>query len=238
MKKFFGLLLAGMLLVGPANAQDEVSVGISLDALSGYVWRGGVIGADNKAVLQPGIELGFGESGLTVGAWGSIFAQDRSVLDGADEVDIYADYSTSLGEGGLGISIGFTEYLFPNAGAGAKHSEEAYVGISLDHQLAPSVTFYYDFGLADAWYLVLSLGVDVPLGEEGGPALSLGASAAISDYGSKTGFNDVTASASVSFGSGGISIAPTVAVTFADKKVNPDTSFWFGVSIGFSPGGE
>ena len=240
MKKLFGILLAGMMLIGSANAQEDVSVGISLDGYSGYIWRGFVIGADDKAALQPGIELGFGESGLTVGGWGSFFVQDRSVLDGVDEVDLYADYSTTLSEdSGLGISIGFIEYLFPNGGAGSKHSEEAYVGLSVDHQLAPSLTFYYDFGLADAWYLVFSAGIDVPLGEEDGPALSLGGSVSMSDYGNKTGFSDATATASVSFGAGAISIAPTVGFSYADSKINADnSSFWGGISISFSPGAE
>ena len=240
MQKFFGILLAGLVLVGPANAQEGVSVGITLDGYSGYIWRGAILGADNKAVVQPGIELGFGESGLTIGAWGSFFAQDRSTLDQADEADIYIDYSTTLSEeSGVGISIGFTEYTFPSLSSGTKHTEEVYVGLSVDHENSPSVTFYYDFGTVDAWYLVFSAGIDVPLGEEDGPAWSLGGSVAISDYGGKTGFNDVTVTASISFGSGGVSISPTVGYSYADSSINPDnSSFWGGVSIGFSPGCE
>ena len=53
-------------------------------------------------------ELGFGESGLTVGAWGSWFVQDRERTKGVDEIDLYADFSTMLTEeSGVGISIGF-----------------------------------------------------------------------------------------------------------------------------------
>ncbi|MFT5369300.1 MAG: hypothetical protein ACI8V2_004275 [Candidatus Latescibacterota bacterium] len=240
MKKFLGVLMAGLLMVGVTSAQ-QTTVDVGLDALSGYVWRGGVLGADDKLVLQPSVGLTFGESGLSAGVWGSAFAQSRGALDGADEVDVFADYSTSLGEDSpLGISIGFIEYLFPNAGTGAKHSEEAYIGLSVDNPLAPSLTFYYDFGLADAWYLVLSGGTDVPLGDsEDGPALSIGASVAMSDYGNKTGFNDVTGTASISFPAGQFSITPKIGVTYGDDKVNADnTSFWFGVNIGIPLGGE
>lgn len=241
MKKFLGVLAAGLLMVGTVSAQENVSVDVGLDALSGYIFRGAVTGADDKLVLQPSIGLTFGESGLTAGVWGSIFTQSRSVLDQADEIDLWIDYSTSLGEDSpLGISVGFTEYYLPSLSAGTKNTEEAYIGLSVDHQLSPSLTFYYDFGTVDAWYLVLSGGTDVPLGEnEEGPALSIGASVAMSDYGNKTGFHDVTGTASIAFPAGQFSIAPTVGVSYADDKINADnTSFWGGVSIGISLGGE
>jgi len=240
MKKVLGILAAGLLMVGAVSAQ-ETTVDAGLDVLSGYVWRGGVIGADDKVVLQPSIGLTFGESGVSAGVWGSAFAQSRGALDGFDEVDVFVDYSTSLGEDSpLGISVGFTEYLFPNGGAGAKHSEEAYIGLSMDHAISPSLTFYYDFGLADAWYLVFAAGTDVPLGDsEDGPALSIGVSAAASDYGGKTGFNDITGTASVTFPAGQFSITPKVGLSYADDKVNIDnTSFWGGINIGISFGGE
>lgn len=240
MKKFLGILAAGLLMVGTVSAQ-ETTVDASLDVLSGYVWRGGVIGADDKVVVQPGIGLTFGESGLSAGVWGSAFLQSRSALDSTDEVDFFIDYSAPLGDDSpLSFSIGFTEYLFPNAGAGAKHSEEAYVGLSVDHSLSPSFTFYYDFGLVDAWYAVVSAGTDVPLGEdEDGPALSVGVSAAMSDYGGKTGFNDVTGTASITFPAGQFSITPKVGVTYADDKINIDnTSFYGGIGIGISLSGE
>lgn len=241
MKKLFGILLVGMLLVAPANAQEDVSFGITLDGYSGYIWRGAVVEADDKIALQPGIELGFGESGLTVGAWGSWFVQDRERTKGVDEIDLYADFSTMLTEeSGVGISIGFIEYVYPNGDAGEKHTEEAYVGFSLDNAIAPALTFYYDFNLFKTWYLALSAGIDVPLGSEDGPALSLGASVAMSNVedsdGKKTGFHDITMTASVGFDVGSISISPTIGFAYADARVNKDKStFWGGIGIGFSP---
>jgi uncharacterized protein (TIGR02001 family) len=243
MRKFLGVVVAGMLMVGTVSAQ-ETTVDVGLDALSGYIWRGGQIGPDDKLVLQPSIGLAFGESGLSAGAWGSGYVQSRSgvkKLKDVDEVDVFADYSTSLGEDSpLGISVGFIEYLFPNAGSGSKHSEEAYVGLSMDHAMAPSLTFYYDFGLTDGFYLVFAAGTDVPLGEaEDGPALSIGASVAMSDYGNKTGFNDVTGTASITFPAGQFSITPKIGVSYADDKVFADnTSIWGGVNISISLGSE
>ena len=240
MKKLFGILLVGMLLVAPANAQENVSFGITVDPMYGYIWRGQELGADDKIALQPGVELGFGESGLTVGAWGSWFVQNRGNLKDVDEIDLYADFSRTLSEDiGVGISIGFIEYVFPNGGDGATHSEEAYVGISLDNAIAPALTFYYDFGLTDSWYLALSAGVDVPLGSEDGPALSLGASVAASGdadaYGEKNGFNDLTVTASVGVPLGQISITPMVGFAIVDEGVNENNEIYGGISIGFSP---
>ena len=240
MKKWFGILLAGVLLFGSANAQEGVSFGITVDPMYGYIWRGQELGADDKIALQPGVELGFGESGLTVGAWGSWFVQDRNMLKGSDEIDLYADFSRTLSEEiGVGISIGFIEYVFPNGAPGNKHSEEAYVGISLDNAIAPALTFYYDFGLTESWYLALSAGVDVPLGAEDGPALSLGASVAASGdavvYGGKNGFNDLTVTASIALPLGQISITPMVGFAIVDEGVNQNNELYGGISIGFSP---
>jgi hypothetical protein len=243
MKKVLGVLAAGLLMVGAVSAQ-ETTVDAGLDALSGYIFRGAVLGADNKAVLQPSIGLTFGESGLSAGLWGSVFVQSRggaSALDQSDEVDFWVDYSTSLGEDSpLGISVGFTEYYTPSLNVGTKHTEEAYIGLSMDHAIAPSLTFYYDFGIYDSWYLVFAAGTDVPLGEsEDGPALSIGVSAAASDAGGKTGFNDLTGTASVTFPAGQFSITPKVGLSYADDKVNIDnTSFWGGINISMSFGGE
>ena len=114
------------------------------------------------------------------------------------------------------------------------------MGISLDNAIAPALTFYYDFNLFKTWYLALSAGIDVPLGSEDGPALSLGASVAMSNVedsdGKKTGFHDITMTASVGFDVGSISISPTVGFAYADARVNKDKSaFWGGIGIGFSP---
>ena len=245
MKKLCGILLAGIFLIAPANAQ--MSVGITLDSYTGYIWRGYVLGADDKIVAQPGIEVGFGETGLSLGAWGSWFVQDRvdetspdTQTQNVDELDFYADYSRSLSDDmGLGVSIGYIQYVFPSASEDSNLSQEAYIGLSLDNAISPAVTFYYDFGLVEAWYVSLSAGYDIPLGSEDGQVLSIGASAAMSNYAdetgeNKTGFNDLTVTASLSCNACAISIAPTLAFSYADTKINPDNrTIWGGVSIGF-----
>jgi len=243
MRKLFGILLAGLVFAGVARAQDsDVSVDFSVDGLSGYIWRGDILGADDKFVLQPALNLTLGESGLTAGAWGSIFAQKRSTLESKDEIDLWADYTTALGEDSpVSLSVGFIEYLFPNGASGEKHSEEAYVGLSLDNQLAPSVTFYYDFGLADDYYISVGVGPSLPLGEgDDAPSLDIGASVSFSGdfYGGSAGFNDVTLTVSISFAAGQLSITPMAGITIPDDGYAHVTTFWGGISIGFGPASE
>ena len=246
MKKLCGILLAGIFLIAPANAQ--MSVGVTLDSYTGYIWRGYVLGSDERIVAQPGIEVGFGETGLSIGAWGSWFVQDRindrnpdTQTQNVDELDFYADYSRTLSDDmGLGISIGYVQYVFPSASEDANHSEEAYIGLSLDNAISPALTFYYDFGLAEAWYVSLSGGYDIPLGSEDGQVLSIGASVAMSNYAdengeNKTGFNDVSITASLSCNACAVTIAPTIGFSYADTKINPDNrTIWGGINIGFS----
>ncbi|MBK35405.1 MAG: hypothetical protein CME26_07735 [Gemmatimonadetes bacterium] len=221
----------------PAHAQSNISVEASVDALSGYLWRGGVLGADDKFVLQPSLTFGLAESGFSFNIWGSFFAQDRTLTEGADELDFTLDYSGSFPDSPISFSIGYIQYTFPNGGSGNEHSEEAYGSLSFDHTLAPSVTLYYDFGLIEDYYVALGVGPEIPLSEEeGAPSLALSASVGFSGdgYGGKSGWNDVTIGASVGFVAGGLSITPLVGVTFADDAVNPDTSVWGGVSFGVS----
>ncbi len=169
--------------------------------------------------------------------WGSFFAQSRTATDGVDELDFTVDYSTSFPGSPVSLSVGYIQYTFPNGGSGAEHSEEAYGSLSFDNALAPSITLYYDFGLIDDYYAAVGIGPEFPLGEaDNAPSLALSASVGFSGdaYGGSAGWNDVTLGASVGFAAGGLSITPLAGVTFADEGVNPDTSFWLGVSFGVS----
>ncbi len=242
MKKTVTILavLLGLAVSGPSYAQGtNISVEASVDALSGYIWRGGVLGADDKAVVQPRLTFGFGDSGFSLNIWGSFFVQSRTATEGADELDFTADYSGTVSEeSGVGFSIGYIQYTFPNGGSGAEHSEEVYGGLSLDHALSPSITIYYDFGLIDDYYVAAGVGPEFPLGDaDNAPVLGISASVGIGgdSYGGSAGFQDVTLGASVGFATDSVSISPYIGVAFARDGVKTDDSvFWLGVSFGFS----
>ena len=75
----------------------------------------------------------------------------------------------------------------------------------------------------------LSGGYDIPLGSEDGQVLSIGASVAMSNYAdengeNKTGFNDVSITASLSCNACAVTIAPTIGFLMPIQKSTPTTA--------------
>ena len=113
-KKFLGVMAALALFALPALAE----VGVGVDAVSKYVWRGTAVG--NGVAIQPSVDLGlsseaglFAEGSTTLGLWGSY-----SLVDAVnDEINI----ALSQGLGFATLSV--TDYYFPGAaGTGAGNS--------------------------------------------------------------------------------------------------------------------
>lgn len=240
MLRIFGTLLATAILFSssPIRAQEEMNISVdgAVDTYSQYIWRGYNLG--NKVAMQPSLTLGFGESGMSLNIWGSASMMDRSEpknLKDFDELDFTLSYDRTLSEeSGVGISLGYIQYTFPSVAEGT-HSEEFYAGLSLDNAAAPSLTAYYDFGLADAWYITFGIGPEFALGSEGNTSLGIGASVGMSNGTGSAAFNDVTFSASLGIPAGAFTISPVLGFSYADKKVNPDESeAWGGLSISFS----
>lgn len=222
----------------PAQGLD-ISVDASVDVLSGYVWRGFVVGADDKLAIQPSLTLGFGDTGFSLNLWGSAFAMDRGApvsLDQVDELDFTVDYTMSVNDQ-VDVSLGFIEYTFPSLNAGTKHTEEVYGAVAAGGFLSPSLTVYYDFGQFDAAYITAGVGPELPLNKDGSVSLALSGSvgAFLSNGVAGNHFGDITISAGVGFPAGAFTITPVAGFTYADDKVNIDnTAFWGGVSFGWS----
>ncbi len=113
-KKFLGVMAALAIFALPALAE----VGVGVDAVSKYVWRGTAVGSG--VAIQPSVDLGlssegglFAEGSTTLGLWGSY-----SLVDGVnDEINI----ALSQGLGFATLSV--TDYYFPGAaGTGAGNS--------------------------------------------------------------------------------------------------------------------
>ena len=161
MLRIFGILLAAILFSSSTvRAQQEMNITVdgSLDSYSQYIWRGWNLG--NKVAMQPSLTLGFTETGLSLNIWGSAAMMDRSEPDNLkdfDELDFTLSYDRTLSEeSGVGISLGYIQYTFPSVDSGT-HSEEFYAGLRFDNAAAPSLTAYYDFVLADAWYITFGI---------------------------------------------------------------------------------
>ena len=113
-KKFLGVMAALAIFALPALAE----VGVGVDAVSKYVWRGTAVGSG--VAIQPSVDLGlssegglFAEGSTTLGLWGSY-----SLVDAVnDEINI----ALSQGLGFATLSV--TDYYYPvAAGTGAGNS--------------------------------------------------------------------------------------------------------------------
>ena len=89
----------------PAAAQ---SVSLGADVVSRYIWRGLDFG--ESASVQPGVTVSLGK--LEFGAWGSYSISAPSAA--ANENDLWASFTHSF-ESGASLSLGVTDYYFPNA---------------------------------------------------------------------------------------------------------------------------
>ena len=113
-KKFLGVMAALVIFAAPALAE----VGVGVDAVSKYVWRGTAVGSG--VAIQPSADYTlstgdglFGEGSTTVGLWGSY-----SLVNGVnDEINI------ALAQTVGSATITVTDYYFPlAAGTGVGNS--------------------------------------------------------------------------------------------------------------------
>ncbi len=170
-RKMLGVFLVGCVLslgvnvVGAyakegilVNSPLEVSADVAVN--SKYIWRGFTL--DDDPVMQQGIYAS--AYGFTVSMWGSFDIKTDDSLD-SDEVDYAIDYTYDAGK--FSLSAGYTYYDFP---ASDLHSQEFYIGTTLNTLLSPSLTWYRDFGDEDSGggdgdYIVLALSHSLPLGK-------------------------------------------------------------------------
>jgi hypothetical protein len=107
-------LLLSLLLVPVTNAQD-LTLNANADFVSRYIWRG--LNVNDQPNIQPSINLNY--SGLQLGFWGSYGLTHQNSSDEyysvSQEIDTWLSYSFDLSNG-MGVSILFTDYYFPNGG--------------------------------------------------------------------------------------------------------------------------
>ena len=167
MKKVIAIgMIAAM--ASMAMAEDEVSVSLSADLASAYVFRGSTF--NDGVVLQPGMEIG----GLpvTVGVWANFDIDDYSgALEGSQfsEIDIYVGYDLPID----GLSLAYTEYTYP--GADGEADREVVLSYGLDVTLAPSISVNYGIDGAIDKSLYVELGISHEIEASEDVEISLGA---------------------------------------------------------------
>lgn len=248
--RFKVLWLAAVISVGGtsvATAADDVSVALTADLLSKYVWRGQNI--INDWVLQPSASVGY--KGLTGTVWSSIDLTGDLVGRGQfNEVDLTLDYTHEFpGVEELSYSVGVIHYEFPNTGWDS--TSEVYGGLAASVPLSPALRWYYDFDEIDGSYIQLSLGHTFEKFYQWRDNcycnLELGASLAYATAGYNDGyfgvdegaFNDLTLSAGLPVCLGKWTLKPVVAYsTMLDDDIRAATAhsdnLWAGLSASVS----
>jgi len=148
------VLLGVAAVTGAEEKKENVSVGVTADLFSKYVWRGQNVVDD--WVLQPGASVGY--KGFTGSVWANMDLTGEVVDDGEiSEVDYSLDYSNAFpGQKTIGYSLGVIYYDFPNTAWEA--TSEVYGGLMADVALSPTIRAYYDFDEIDGTYVQLSVG--------------------------------------------------------------------------------
>lgn len=121
----------------------EVTGSASLGVFDKYLWRGFDL-SDSTAVTQGAAELSAG--GFTFGVWGNAQLQDDAGFDAGEvnEVDLTIGYSFDVTEL-FSVGIGNITYVLKNP----PDTNEAYLGVTANTVLAPTVTVYYDWDEAE-----------------------------------------------------------------------------------------
>lgn len=129
--------LAGVVTAAAASAPAAAqSVSLGADVVSRYIWRGLDFG--ESASIQPGVTVSLGK--LEFGAWGS-YSISKPGAD-ANENDLWASFTHSF-ESGASLSVGVTDYYFPNGGKDfldeEAHEQELWASLSGPESLPLSI---------------------------------------------------------------------------------------------------
>ena len=203
---------------------------------SQYIWRGMLL--DKDEVVQNGLYLFY--KGFSVGIWGSADLQNKDNLH-SGEIDYLFDYTYSFKK--CNFSVGHTYYNFPETDS---FSKEFYIGVGLDTLLAPSLTYYHDYGDendggGDGDYVVLEGSYSLPL-KNTSCTLDFGGHVA---YNNKLFINGKGGDFGISIGMGiplsdKLNLNPNInyTVPFGDLKSSNDgdqeNKFYGGFSLDYS----
>jgi uncharacterized protein (TIGR02001 family) len=181
MKKMWVFLCAAAVFAvtcpGPSSAAVEVEGGAYVGFFDKYLWRGYDL-SGSGGVIQGGMDLS--HKGFTLSYWTNIQANDDKPTfksGEATETDITLDYTFSLNDT-VSLSIGNIYYNLntdDDNGDNYPDTNEAYVGLSLNTILEPTLKVYYDWDECkeDGLFVTAAVGHGFDLAE--GLSLSLGA---------------------------------------------------------------
>ena len=228
-----------MMIVGlSSTVVHAADVSMGADVASAYVFRGTTF--NDGLVVQPYAEIsGFPipeEYGaLTIGAWANFDISDYgNTLEKNEfsEIDYYLSYNLPISV--LDVSVGYTEYTYPNGG-----SSDREIGLNLgkeigDTGLAPYFNAYYgvDGGIDGISYLQGGLGYEVAASD----ALSFSADVSVGYLagGDEDGFNDATSLLGASYAvTSNMTVTATIAYVAELDVLDADTQLYGMLGIGY-----
>jgi hypothetical protein len=244
-----GLLLLPFVSGAMADEEKVVTLGLSLDYYSKYIWRGQNV--NNSSVLQPTISASAYD--FTGSIWGNIDLTNKSATapDNAwefSEYDWTLDYTNTIpGIDWLSGSIGTIYYQFPNTHFNS--TTEIYGGLSLPTiPLTPLFKWYRDVDEIKGSYFQFGIGHTLEkiyvVNEKCYCGLQLGASYGWANSAYNSGYfsvdgghsNDLTLTAGLPFCVDTWTIKPSINYsTLLSDKIRDgrekNDNFWAGVGI-------
>jgi hypothetical protein len=212
----------------------------SLDFSNAYIWRGIVF--NDSGVAQFTLDTGSLNAGsvpIGFNVWGN---WDIGDFDGTLEKRNFSEIDLTVYVGlPAGFEVGLIDYEFPQSPAS---TQEIYVSWSTDLIVTPSVSFYYDFGAVDSFYMSIDGTFTAYSNEKTSVDLTALIALAGEDFaraygGEKGGFYNYNLSAGVSHqvnDTFGLSASAGYSGSL-DKKVLPEQPLGFyvmgGVGFGF-----
>ncbi len=176
---FAGSTVASKEVVVEEAAPEPFGISFSVGYDSQYIFRGiNILGGGLGSGATEGgslvwADINYAKYGFTIGAWYAASINEspnglgqRGTQDGTyTELDLYLSYAYDFGP--VGLSAGYTYYLFPDAAGPDDNTEthEFNVGIfsSAIPFVTPSLTFFYDFDLFEGGYLEFKLASSIPV---------------------------------------------------------------------------
>ncbi len=167
-----GLLAAaiGAVTAYPAEVVTEAGV------FSKYVWRG--ITYNDDPVVQGQMDVVAGDFGVFI--WGNLDLTDYNERPGEEtrfkttEYDVTLYYSHEF-ESGITLGAGVSDYVFAHPSDAAGTTRDAYLSVSYEGVVTPTLMVFYDFEEVDDLYVSFGLGREFELA----PKWTLGLDAVI-----------------------------------------------------------
>lgn len=217
-----------------ANLKAEVVY--QVDVASRYIWRGFDLNPNKKPVIQPSIDLAFGQSGFSLNLWSSISFVSKDL----NEFDLTLTYANDLSKD-VSLTAGFIHYawyLTENFKFENDTSHEVFLSIeSPTVFLHPSLSIYYDFTVGDGIYLLLEIGQSFPIFKKFGADLSVSLGYNGGQWlteGSDPGFSDLNFGLTIPYQSGPFQISAFVnySIVLLDV-IGEENHLWFGMSFSY-----